>query len=67
MPAPGGRAKLVVLEDNDAVIKMTVKGRSPNLRHCPRTQRVDLDWLFEVFRTDPGVSIRYVGTRIPDC
>ena len=40
-------AKLVVMEDNEAVIKMIIKGRSPTLRHVSRTHRVDLDWLFE--------------------
>ncbi len=54
---------LIVLEDNDAVIKMTIKGRSPNMRHVSRTHRVDLDWLYAVFREDPGVKIRFVGTR----
>lgn len=63
LPPLDGQGKLIVLEDNDAVIKMTVKGRSPNLRHVPRTHRVDLDWLFERIREDPGISIRYVGTK----
>ena len=33
------------------------------MRHVPRTHRVDLDWLFERIRTDPGVYLRYVGTK----
>ena len=53
---------MLVLEDNDAVIKMTLKGRSPNMRHVARTHRVDLDWLFERFQSDPGILIRYVNT-----
>ena len=53
---------MLVLEDNDAVIKMTLKGRSPNMRHVARTHRVDLDWLFERFQNDPGILIRYVNT-----
>ena len=32
LPRENGRAKLIVLEDNEAVIKITIKGRSPNLR-----------------------------------
>jgi hypothetical protein len=52
------------LEDNDAVIKMTVKGRSPALRHVPRTHRIDLDWLFERIREDPCIDIRYVNTKL---
>ena len=51
------------LEDNDAVIKMIIKGRSPNLRHVGRTHRVDLDWLFERIMKDPGIFVKYVGTK----
>ena len=40
--------ELVVLEDNDAVIKMSMKGRTNRMRHVPRTHRIDLDWLFDV-------------------
>ena len=40
-------ALLYVFEDNEAVIKMTIKGRSPTLRHVSRTHRVALDWLFD--------------------
>ena len=40
-------ALLYVFEDNEAVIKMIIKGRSPTMRHVSRTHRVALDWLFE--------------------
>ena len=63
LPICFGRGKLYALEDNDAVIKMIVKGRSPNLRHVSRTHRVDLDWLFERISKDPGVFVKYVGTK----
>ena len=63
VPLSSGKAKLYLLEDNDAVIKMTIKGRSPNMRHVARTHRVDLDWLFERINTDPGIQIKYVGTK----
>ena len=36
-------ALLHVFEDNEAVIKMIIKGRSPTLRHVSRTHRVALD------------------------
>ena len=39
-------ALLYVFEDNEAVIKMIIKGRSPTKRHVSRTHRVALDWLF---------------------
>ena len=63
LPLSSGHGRIVIFEDNDAVIKMCVKGRSPLMRHVPRTHRVDLDWLFERIRTDPGVFLRYVGTK----
>ena len=63
LPMSNGRAKLYAMEDNDAIIKMIIKGRSPNLRHVARTHRVDLDWLFERVSEDPGVYIKFVGTK----
>ena len=63
IPKSKGLTKLIIFEDNEAVIRMTVKGRSPQLRHVPRTHRADLDWLFERLRDDPGVFLRYVGTK----
>ena len=54
---------LYALEDNDAVIQMTVKQRSPTMRHVSRTHRVDLDWLFERISKDPGIFIKYVPTK----
>ena len=43
LPISHGRAKLCILEDNDAVIKMATKELSSQLRHVARTRRVDLD------------------------
>ena len=40
-------ALLYVFEDNEAVIKMIIKGRSPTMRHVSRTHRFALDWLFD--------------------
>ena len=39
---------LYIFEDVEAVIKMTIKGRSPNRRHVSRTQRVAIDRLFDI-------------------
>ena len=58
-----GRAELLILEDNEPVIKMTIKGRSPNMKHVGRVHRVSPDWLFERFQDDPEISIRFVGTK----
>ena len=46
-------ALLYVFEDNEAVIKMIMKGRSPTMRHVSRTHRVALDWLFDRINLDP--------------
>ena len=40
-------AFLFVFEDNEAVIKMIIKRRSPTMRHVSRTHRVALDCLFD--------------------
>ena len=56
-------SELVILEDNEAVIKMTIKGRSTSMRHIQRTHRVNLDWLFERFLNDKGMRIRYLSTK----
>ena len=40
-------AVLYVFEDNEAVIKMIMKVRSPTMRHVSRTHRFALDGLFD--------------------
>ena len=40
-------AMLYSIEDDEAVIKMIIKGRSPTMRHVSRTHRVSLDWSFD--------------------
>ena len=56
-------ALLYVFEDNEAVIKMIIKGRSPTMRHVSRTHRVPLDWLFDRINLDPKIQIKYIDTR----
>ena len=46
-------ALLYVFEDNEAVIKMIIKGRSPTMRHVSRTHRVALDWFFDRINLTP--------------
>ena len=46
-------AVLYVFEDNEAVIKMIMKGRSPTMRYVSRTHRVALDWMFDRINLDP--------------
>ena len=50
-------ALLYVFEDNEALIKMIIKGRSPTMRHVSRTHRVVLDWLFDRIYLDPKIKI----------
>ena len=33
------------------------------MRHVARTHRVDLDWMFQRLSEDPGINIKYVGTK----
>ena len=56
-------ALLYVFEDNVAVIKMIMKGRSPTMRHVSRTHRVALDWLFDRINLDPKIQVRYIDTK----
>ena len=56
-------ALLYVFEDNEAVIKMIIKGRSPTMRHVSRTHRVALDWLFHRIDLDPKIQIKYIDTK----
>ena len=58
-------ALLNVFEDNEAVIKMIVKGRSPTMRHVSRTHRVALDWFFDRVNLDSKVQIKHI--RKPTC
>ena len=50
-------AFLYVFEDNEAVIKMIIKGRSPTMRHVSRTHRVAFDWLFDRINLDSKIQI----------
>ena len=56
-------ALLYVFEDNEVVIKMIMKGRSPTMRHVSRTHRVALDWLFDRINLDSKIQIKYIDTK----
>ena len=56
-------ALLYVFEDNEAVIKMIMKGRSPTMRHVFRTHRVALDCLFDRINLDLKIQIKYIDTK----
>ena len=57
-------ALLYVFENNEAVIKIIIKGRSPTMRHVSRTHRVALDWLFDRINLDSKIQIKYIDTKI---
>ena len=54
---------MYIFEDNEAVIKMIIKGKSPTMRHVSRTHRVALDWLFDRINLDPKIQIKYIDTK----
>ena len=56
-------AMLYIFEDNEAVIKMIKKGRSPTMRHVSRTHRVAFDCLFDRINSDPKIQIKYIDTK----
>ena len=60
------KVKLIVAEDNEAVIKVLAKGRSPKLRHVARTHRVNLDWCYDFSgtrRSSPGMLLHWSPGR----
>ena len=61
--SPHQEALLYVFEENEAVIKMIIKGRSPTVRHVSRTHRVAHDWLFDRINLDSKIQIKYIDTK----
>ena len=56
-------AVLYVFEDNEAVIKMTIKGRSPTMRHVSRTHKVLLIGFLKGSIWNPKIQIKHVNTK----
>ena len=56
-------ALLYVFEDNEAVIRMIFKGRSPAMRHVSRTHRVALHWFSDRINLDTKIQIKYIDTK----
>ena len=54
---------LYVFEDNEAVIKMIIEGRSSTMRHVSGTHRVALNRLFGRINLDSIIQIRYIDTK----
>ena len=57
-------ALLYIFADNEAVIKMIIKGRSLTMRHVSRTHYVALDWMFVRINLDPKIQIKFIDTKI---
>ena len=55
-------ALVYVFEDNEAVIKMIIKERSPTMRKVSRTHRVALDCLFDRINLASQIQIKYIDT-----
>ena len=64
LPEISDRTSMIIMEDNDAVIKMTIKVRAPTMRHMQRTHRIDVDSLFENIHKMQGLSIKYISTKL---
>ena len=56
-------ALMFVFEDNETVIKMIFKGRSPTMRHVSKTHRDALDCLFDRINLDSKIQIKYIDTK----
>ena len=56
-------ASLYIFEDNEALMKMIIKGRSPTMRHVSRTHRVVLGWLFDRINLDSKIQIKHIDTK----
>ena len=56
-------ALLYIFEDNEAVIKIIIKGTSPTMRHVSRTHRVALDWWLDRITLDSKIQIKYIDTE----
>ena len=58
----GRKVRLLIREDNQATIRVMIKGFSPKLRHISRTHRVDISSIKEVLDSD-SVEVVYTDTN----
>ena len=54
---------LHIFENNEAVIRMIIKGGSPMMRHMSRMHRVERDWLVDRINLDPRIQIKFVDIK----
>ena len=55
--------QLYIFENNETVIKMIIKGRSPMMRHVSRIHGVALDWLIDRVILDRKIHNKYVDIK----
>ena len=53
----------VILEDNQATIRILESGKSPAFRHADKTQRLNLGWISEQFKRKHYV-LAYINTQL---
>jgi hypothetical protein len=53
--------RLLILEDNEAVIKLLQKGRTLAFRHVAKTHRINMDWVYDVVKHD-DILVKYIRT-----
>ena len=57
------QVELIVLEDNQAAIKILSKGYSQKLRHVLRNHKVNIGSVHDAIEANPGISVVYVNTN----
>ena len=60
--ALGREVKLVCLEDNTQCIQAATTGYSAALRHLPRTERISVGVVHEIFERSPAYELKYQAT-----
>ena len=58
----GRSVQLTIMEDNQATIRVVLKGFSAKLRHVTRTHKIDISSIHEVIQRD-NVDISYCETN----
>ena len=53
----------IILEDNQATIRILESGKSPAFRHADKTQRINLGWIAEQFRRR-HYKMAYINTML---
>ena len=63
VPQPRGLARLLICEDNEAVIKSLMKVRFKTMGFLHKTHRIDLDFIIDCM-TCLNIKMRYIHTKL---